>query len=1538
MSALEAFLPPVRAWFEQTLGKPTPPQTQAWPVIQHGDNTVILAPTGSGKTLAAFLCGIDALFREPARIKTRRKKAADTKAADAPPAGVRLLYISPLKALNNDVERNLQAPLTGIRAEAERMGTPLPELSVAVRTGDTSTADRQRMISTPPHILITTPESLYLMLTSPRAREIFRSVHTVIVDEIHTLVGDKRGAHLQLSLERLVELCESPPQRIGLSATVRPLEEVARFLGGQDHTGAPRPVAQIDARYKKAIDLQVVTAVDDLTDLGANSIWPAVVPRVLQEIQAHRTTLIFANNRRLAERTADRLNAQLDAEQNEEVAPGSSEALAPGGITHDGGMFAIGAQGPFRAHHGSMSKDARREMETQLKAGALPALVGTSSLELGIDIGSIDLVVQLQSPKSVAQGLQRVGRAGHLVGQTSSGRIYATHREDLMEAAAVARGMLDGDVEPTRAPENPLDVLSQQLVAMIAGDDFSSDQLFAIVQRAYSFRALPRSVFNLVLDALAGKYEGALAVLRPVIGWDKINDRLTALPRTRMAAISVAGVITDRGAFGVYLSDGKTKLGELDEEFVFETTVGNVFLLGSQTWRVTDIQQDRLIVADAGGETPRMPFWRGDQPWRAAELGERIGRFRRAVVDRIDEPGARDWLMQDYCCDAPSADNILNYVRGQLDSTGAIATDDTLLVERFVDETGARYWAIHSPYGGRVNGAWALALSSALRAHFGAPVETHVDDDGILLRLPANDDTLPVTLLRMPATEARERIVRELPDSALFGAHFRMNAQRALLLPAAAGRKRTPFWLQRLKAKDLLAIARQFDDFPIVLETYRDCLIDALDMPHLEGLLDKLQSGEIRLIQVNSKAPSPLAAGLLYRFSLSYLYEWDQPKAERQLRALTLRRDVLEDLLAERAGDLSALLSPAAVEAAPALQTASRIRDPESLANALFELGDLTFDEIAPLCDGEGWDWLRMLDRQGRAVELEIGPRMNGRPAQRRWVHAELVAAYGDGLTLRDPDRILRRYTARAGVFTRDGLLVRYALDPAWLDTWLADREALRELARGRFSPQASGDEYCEWRVLERMHSGSVRELRQAVQPVGLDALNAFELRWQFAHAETRLTGETGLIRVLGLLRGWLAPADVLRREILAQRVTGFGERALEAFFRSGDFVWVCAGRRVRILGRGEGAFFLDPAAMTEQVAALDAPAKRIHAFLRSEGASLIGDIARGCAMSPADVFDGLVALALSGLASADAYEALTAVQNHRRDETKPAAGSAPSSLESDLARRLGTEHGPAASAASLRRPSASSMRAARQRVTQRLLRDVPRQPWQDGWRWLPTEKAAVFGDATSEDARASATAALLLQRYGVVSYALFRQEALPVAWSVVSHALQRMELRGSLRRGLFVSGLGGLQFALPEAVEQLRAVAAELAHDDALTVLNATDPALAGIGLSEADRDGVKSEDAASEFSRVPSTHLVLWRGSVVLVSEDSARRLSAAPDAPADVLTRAVAQLVQSGALPRRIDTDSWNGAEVLGGPGEAILQHVGFGRTPRGMTLWR
>lgn len=1552
---LDAFSPVVQSWFRTAFGNPTPPQVQGWLPIQRGEHTLILAPTGSGKTLAAFLWGIDELFRtlEPVAATEEKPKAKRRdKVADST-QGIHLLYVSPLKALNNDVERNLRVPLEGVRATAAQEKIHLPHIRVAVRTGDTPSKVRADMLKHPPHILITTPESLYLMLTSPRARELFRTTRTVILDEIHTLAGNKRGVHLALTLERLQNIALQPVQRIGLSATIKPLQEVARFLGGQEMRGEnqvssrqspvsnlqPRRVTVVDARYKKDLDLQVVTVVDDFRRLGGGeSIWPYVIPNVLNDIRRHDTTLVFANSRRLAERTADRLNAQLEAEQTEEIEPGSPLALAPGGKMSDRGIFAIGAEGPIRAHHGSMSKEARREMEHDLKEGKLPALVGTSSLELGIDIGSIDLVVQLQSPKSVAQGLQRVGRSGHLVGETSRGKIYATFREDLAEAAAIVRGMLDGDVEPTYTPQNALDVLAQQIVASVAMQNWDVDDLFNLVRGAYPYHNLARTAYDSVLEMLTGKYflesPGARAVsaLRPKIAWDRVHNRLSALPGSRLLAISNAGAIPDTGQYRVYLADNKTRIGELDEEFVLETRVGDTFLLGSQVWRALEIKQDRVIVGDAAGAAPRMPFWRGDVPWRPYELGERIGKFRREVEQMtrtLEVLETSKVLQQNYALDEKSAANLIDYVESQTKSIGAISSDKTIIIETFQNAVGDPHLVIHSPFGGRVNGAWAVALTSAFREHTGISPEVMTNDDGIIFRYSSGEGDTPASIITgMSAPEARERILRELPDSAAFGAQFRMNAARALLLTKPHAGKRTPFWLQRLKAKDLLAYVKRTPDFPILIETYRDVLSDVFDLPHLEQVLNRVASGEIRVITHEAVIPSPVASALMFNFISTYLYEWDAPKAERSLQLLSVPRQALQDVM--QGVEWSELLKPKALQQviARAQHTAPgyQARSLEELAIYLREAGDLTRDELLARSAQDGNVWLATLAQEHRIFEIEI-PVAHGN--EKRWINFELQNEYLAAFETqaRDPD-ILKRFLTTSAPVTREEILQRYAFAEGWLDATLERFVLTGDLVRGHFTSRER-DEFIDAHLLEQVHRRTLSLLRGEVQPVSLFAYQDFLARWQHVHPDTRLRDQDAVERVLEQLRGIAVPGAVWERDVLRARVVDYTHNDLDALAENGEWVWAAEGNdpkrmRVQFLERGEGALFLTAPFVDE----LSETAKTVYEFLKAEGASFATDIQTGTQLQGEPLANSLVELALRGLITNDQIETLrnlveygAVIRSAKMDE--PAARKPLSALEQELGARLGP-----------RPVKMTRYREMKRRTMDKIQRSVAQQasPWRG--RWTLTHRAGILGPPVSEEERAEKWARLLLQRYGVVTREVLQRQEIPNL-ELVYAEWQRMEWRGQARRGIFVAGMSGIQYALPDAVEQLRAVAGReqssryptATAGDTSYIVNATDP----INLFGGESGDLK-------FARLVSTYVVLRNGQPILVAQENGERLTVPPNVEEPLVREGLRAFFRRSNVSRRIMVTEWNGEGVLGSAGEKYLRELGFYRVPKGMEWWR
>ena len=1014
--ALAPFTPRVREWFTRAFAYPTPAQVQAWPAISAGAHALVSAPTGSGKTLAAFLWALDRFVAEPPP-------------ADPKERTLRLVYVSPLKALGYDVERNLRAPLRGIGAD----------VTVAVRTGDTPQRERAAMLRTPPDILITTPESLYLMLTS-QARRLFTGTQWIIVDEIHAVAQTKRGSHLAVTLERLAEQAGRDVQRIGLSATQRPLEEVARYL-----VGPSRECTIVDAGVRKPLDLRIHVPVESMVEpdvpieLDAvpggeatrRSIWPAIYPELLRLVREHRSTLVFVNNRRAAERIALRLN-DLAAREAEEAGESPREIA--------------------RAHHGSLAREERVVIEDQLKSGLLPCLVATSSLELGIDMGAVDLVIQVESPKSVTRGLQRIGRAGHGVGEVSRGRIFPKFRADLLECAVVARRMREGLIETTVVPRNPLDVLAQQVVAIAASageEGVAVDELHALFRRTYTYSDLERRQLDNVLDMLDGRYPSAeFAELRPRVVWDRVAGTIRARSGARALAVANAGTIPDRGLFSVNLPDGR-RVGELDEEMVYEARAGQTFLLGATSWRIEQITRDRVVVTPAPGVPGAVPFWHGESVGRPGagtrEPARAIGAFAREAV-RHDEQSLRD----EYDLDERAASNLLAFLRDQEAATGVVPSDRTLVAERFRDEIGDWRLCVLSPYGGRVHAAWALALSARIRDTFGLEADAIWSDDGIIVHLPDADEPPGAELVLVEPDEVEDLVVAELGASALFGARFRENAARSLLIPRAYPGRRTPLWQQRLKAQSLLEVARRYPQFPVILETYRECLRDVLDVPGLQDLLRKLSTREVSLVEVETQTASPFASSLLFDYVAAYMYEGDTPAAERRAVALSLDRELLRELLGQE--ELRDLIDPAALEQVEDdLQHRSehlRARDADALHDVLRRVGDLTAAEAAERTEppAEAGAWLARLEDERRAVRARLG-------GEERW-----FAAAGRRAVPRRPGRRPARRPARRVPRGRAGRDAPAAAPLRALARPVRDRRGPRPLRCGpRPGPRGAG-------------------------------------------------------------------------------------------------------------------------------------------------------------------------------------------------------------------------------------------------------------------------------------------------------------------------------------------------------------------------------------------------------------------------------------------------------------------------------------------------
>jgi ATP-dependent helicase Lhr and Lhr-like helicase len=1429
MDALGVFTPATRTWFERAFEGPTPAQTLGWPAIARGGHVLIQAPTGSGKTLAAFMLGIDRLNESPGD-------------------GMRLLYVSPLKALNYDIERNLRSPLAGLGSK----------LRVGVRTGDTPASERRDMLRTPPDILITTPESLFLLLTS-QARETLRGVQTVILDEVHAVAGTKRGAHLALSMERLERLVDEPFQRVGLSATQRPLEEIGRFVAG-----SRREIELVDAGVRKELDLQVVVPVEDMRELdstselsvppladvvemgvgverSSRSIWPSVYPAILELVRAHRSTIVFVNNRRLAERLALRIN---------ELA---GEELA-------------------RAHHGSLAREQRLVVEELLKAGEIPCLVATSSLELGIDMGAVDLVVQVESPKSVARGLQRVGRAGHDLHSVSKGRIFPKYRADLLESAVVARAMRAGEIEETRIPRNPLDVLAQQIVALCADEEVSVDELHELARRAYPFAELSRTQLENVLDMLAGRYPSdEFAELRPRIVWDRTAGTVRGRSGARRLAVTNAGTIPDRGLFGVFLADGGGRVGELDEEMVYEAREGQTFLLGASTWRIEEITRDRVLVSPAPGVPGVAPFWKGEGVGRPAELGEKIGKTARELSALADD-AAIGRIEDEYGLDALAARNLLTFLHDQEAVTGVVPSDRTIVVERFRDEIGDWRVCILSPYGGRVHAPWAMALRTRLRESLGLDVQSLWSDDGIALHFPDADVAPPLADLVLEPDELEDLLLAELSQSALYGARFRENAARALLIPRRRPGQRTPLWQQRLKAQGLLQVARRYPQFPIVLETYRECLQDVFDLPALRGLLRGIQTRSLDVVEVETASASPYASSLLFEYVATYMYEDDTPPEERRAQALSLDRDLLRELMGIE--ELRELLDAGAIE-----QVDSSLRPVPRNVDDLHDL----LRRAGPLLDGE-YDrgFAETLLRERRAIRVRLG-------------ELELLAAIEDAGLVRDafgivppggvphvflepveqPLRaVLRRYAKTRGPFTTAELASRFLLDAASVESTLAELERADELVRGELRPGGSEQEWCDPDVLRRIRRATLAVLRKEVEPAEQAAFGRFLPAW---HGIGR---RQGLREALVPLQGIALPATLWESDVLPRRVPTFRPSDLDVLCASGEVVWVGAGlERVAVYFRDDARLLGSPSA--------DPPpegeaAVAVRAAL-AERALFWSDLVERTGLPPQDVLTALWELVWAGEVTNDSWAPLRASRRYE-----------------------------------LPRADAAGRRFARTRRT-------AASPTQGRWSLA----SSLFGE--TGDRRALAE--LLLERQGIVTRDGVRGEGIRGGYGAVYAELKALETLGVCRRGYFVEGLGGAQFALPGGVERLREIRAARRDEmpEAL-VLAAADPAQPyGAALPWPRRSGARA-------ARVAGAWVVILDGEAALFVERGGRSLVPLRDPDDEWLRPALAALVahvRAGGA-KRLAVERFDGEPVAETEAMQLLVEAGFLAGPRRAVL--
>jgi len=1472
---LTRFHPAVRAWFTRRFAGPTDPQRHGWPAIAAGQHTLITAPTGSGKTLAAFLWAIDALVQEAAAGTLQDR--------------ISVVYVSPLKALNNDIHRNLAEPLLGIREAAREAGLPLPDLRAAVRTGDTPAAERAAMGRRPPHILITTPESLFILLASERMRAALRPVRYLIVDEIHAVAGSKRGAHLALSLERLHDLAPAPPVRIGLSATVEPVEEIARLLTGFETPGGPpRPCRVVDVGRRRALDLAVIAPRPDLGAVATNAVWDATYDRLADLIRQHRTTLVFANSRRLAERLAVRL----------------TERLGPDVVA---------------AHHGSLSRRQRLHAEARLKAGEIRTIVATGSLELGIDVGAIECVCLIEPPRAIATGIQRVGRSGHWLGATPKGRLFALTRDDLLEGAALVRAIRAGRLDRVEIPRQPLDVLAQQVIAAAADTEWEAGRLFDLVRRAAPYRDLAREAFDGVLRMEAERLPTEPRGVAPRLHWDRLRGRVRGRRGARLAVVTSGGTIPDTTDYDVVLEPEGLVLGQVNEDFAQESMRGDIFTLGNAPWRILRIQRGRMVVESAAGLPPTIPFWHGELPGRTAELSQEVARLRADLAARLGDPEtAARWLAEEAALEPDAARQAVEFVARQQAAVGVVPTDAELLAERFFDSLGGTQVVLHAPYGMRVNRAWGLALSKRICRSFNFEIQSAATDDAILLSFgPRHAFPLEAIWNYLAPATLRETLVQAVLAAPLFETRFRQAAVRALLILRQAGGRRVPAYLQRLRATDLLAAcfpeqqmcldnrAADLDipvpEHPLVQETLRECLEEALDLPRLRAVLDGIRLGTIRTATREVPVPSPFAHKILAAWDYAFLD--DAPREERRSRTVQTHRGLLQEVATGE--QLAAVLDPEAIDRVAdevgGRASEARARDAGELCEALKDAGPLTEAELGFRVVEDPAPLLARLRAEGRAVRATRG---SGLPV---WVAVETLplcrAAYRalaeegpvalpPALVAEqwEPDaarrELVRRRLRHAGPVALADLAAALALSPGEVTRALAALEAEGAAFRGRYDARGPAEQWCERTVLERIHRLTLSRLREAVEPVGPAEFTDFLCRWQRVGEAFRLHGVAGLQEVLGQLQGLERPALAWERDLLAIRVGDYRPELLDQLTLSGAFMWgrlrpdgdAGEGRDpaearpggpppIAFLRRADLGWLRAPAGAPAE-AVLGGASRAVLAALESRGAQFVDELGRLTRLEPADVLAALWELARAGLITSDGFHAVR--------------------LLGSLEGRQGLRHARGGG-----RPTRSALRL---RVS---LRTLP-------GRW----SLLAPGDAEPE-ARVEAWADLLLARYGVVFRELVADEAGSPPWRELASLYRRREFAGLVRRGLFVRPASGEQYALPAAVEALRE--ARRRPGEVLLVLASVDPAL-GYGAAFPE----------PRLTRHPA-HLVVVRAGRALLGLEGTR-LWAAPELPAAAVREALAALVAE-RRGRRLVVETIEDGPAVASPWLPLLADLGF-----------
>ena len=1370
--SLSGFHPVIERWFGSRFREPTEPQRRAWPLIQAGRNALIAAPTGSGKTFAAFLAAIDSLLRQ----------GLDGTLTD----GTQVVYVSPLKALSNDVQKNLAEPLAEIRRTLEASCLPDVEIRTLVRTGDTPGAERQEMVRRPPHILVTTPESLYLILTSERAREMLRGVRTVIVDEIHAVARDKRGSHLALSLERLEHLTGRRLQRIGLSATQKPIEDIAAFLSGSRHPTTDTCV--VDSGHARRLDLAIEIPSSPLEAVMAAEVWEEIYERLVQLILEHRTTLVFVNTRRLAERLTLHLSERLGADQ-------------------------------VTSHHGSLSKEKRLDAETRLKEGKLKALVATASLELGIDIGAVDLVCQIGSTRSIATLLQRVGRSGHHLAAVPKGRLFPLSRDELIECAALVRAAHERQLDRLIIPAHPLDILAQQIVATVACEEWQEDALFETVRGAYPYRDVSRKDFDAVVQMLAEGFTTRRGRRGAYVHYDGVNRRLRARRGARLAALTSGGAIPDIGDYRVILEPTETFVGTLNEDFAIESMPGDIFQLGNRSYLIQKIESGQVRVVDAQGQPPSIPFWLGEAPGRTPELSQEVSRLRRDVGGRLaDAREATAWLAGEIPgVPEPAARQMVEYLEASQKILGVIPTQETLVLERFFDEAGGMQLVLHAPFGSRVNRAWGLALRKRFCRSFNFELQAAATEDAIVLSLgPQHSFPLEDVFQYLKPETAEHLLVQAMLDAPMFGSRWRWNATRALAVLRARGGKKVPTPLQRMDAEDLVAAVfpdqlacpenlvgdREIPDHPLVQQTIADCLLEAMDFPGLKRVLEGMAAGQFTLVARDTTEPSPLAHEVIN--AKPYAFLDDAPLEERRTQAVITRRG-LDVKTAEELGKLDqAAIDRVREEAWPDVSSADELHD------ALLVTGALTSAECGTR-NAEWQGWFDELARAGRATTLLREPRL--------WIAAErlpmLEAVFPEAkcepaLTVPERDRakawtredavreLVRGRLEAVGPTTAADVAGSLGVAVADVDFALGALEHEGFVLRGRFTPGVAELEWCERRLLARIHRYTLDRLRQEIEPVTAADFMRFLLRWQRVAPDARAEGPEGLGAVLELLDGYEVPAGAWEADVLPARLGEYDPLWLDGLCLSGEIAWGRLSPAASSNGHKSGPIRTTPIALfrrergavwrslTVQPDPASLPlshsARAVLEALDQRGASFFGDLVNATGLLRTEVEKGLGELVAWGLVSSDSFAGLRAllVPSDRR---RPIGGF----------RRRG---------------------------------HIAPFGVETAGRWSRVRAAAPL----PQEAVAEAVAWQLLRRYGVVFRRLVTRETLLTPWRDILRVYRRLEARGEIRGGRFVGGFSGEQYALPEAVGLLRSVRREEPRGELVAVSGADPLNLVGI------------------------------------------------------------------------------------------------------------